>query len=199
MASIGVNPEEITTVILTHLHGDHAGGGTRWATPDNLPGPVVPTFPNARYQVQRLDMADAAFPNERTGATYLPDNWRPLQDHGVLDIVDGDQQVTPSVRTQVSPGHTPGIQAVWVENGGESLLFLGDAASWAVHFERLAWVPAFDVDPMTSIETKRRLRVQATAKDALLVFQHDGQVVTGRLRPGPKGLIVVPEIVEPRG
>jgi len=196
LASVGVRAEEITTVILTHLHGDHAGGGTRWDTPDHTPGPIIPTFPNARYLVQRLDMADAAFPNERTAATYLPENWRPLQDHGVLDIVDGDQQVTPSVRTQVSPGHTPGIQAVWVENGGESLLFLGDAASWAVHFERLAWVPAFDIDPMTSMETKRRLRAQAQAADALLVFQHDGQVAAGRLHPGPKGPVVVAEIVE---
>ena len=196
LASLGVGPQDVDLVILTHLHGDHAGGGTRWETPDHTPGPIVPTFPNARYQVQRLDMIDASFPNERTAATYLAENWLPLQERGVLDIVDGDQQICAGVRTQVSPGHTPGLQVVWVEDGGESLLFLGDAASWAVHFERLAWVPAFDIDPMTSMETKRRLRSQALAGNALLVFQHDGQVITGRLRPGPKGLVVEPVLFE---
>lgn len=196
MATLGFQPEDVSIVVLTHLHGDHCGGGTRYAAPDHTPGPIVPTFPNARYIVQRQEMAEASFPNERTVATYLPENWLPLQEAGVLDVVDGDQQVAPGVRAVVAPGHTSGIMVVWVEDGGESLLFLGDAACWAVHFERLAWVPAFDIFPMTSIETKRNLRQEAAAKNTLLVFQHDGQVVTGRLAPGPKGLVVQPEIVE---
>jgi glyoxylase-like metal-dependent hydrolase (beta-lactamase superfamily II) len=196
MASLGFQPEDVDIVVMTHLHGDHCGGSTRYDTPDHSPGPVIPTFPNARHLVQRQDMAEASFPNERTSATYHAENWLPLQERGLLEIVDGDQQVATGVRAVVAPGHTAGIMAVWVEDGGESLLFLGDVASWAVHFERLAWIPAFDIFPMTSIETKRNLQRQALEKEALLVFQHDGQVVTGRLKQGPKRLMVEPEIVE---
>ena len=124
-------------------------------------------------------MADASFPNERTRGTYFPQNWQPLRRSGQLELVDGDQSLAVGVRTLTVPGHTESIQAVWVEDGGESLLFLGDACSWAAHLDRIAWVPSFDLYPMRSIESKRALRLQAEEKNALLVFQHDGQVVTG--------------------
>jgi glyoxylase-like metal-dependent hydrolase (beta-lactamase superfamily II) len=101
------------------------------------------------------------------------------------------------VRTDIAPGHTQAIQVVWVESQGERLLFLTDAASWAVHLQRLAWVPSYDILPMQSIETKRRLRHEALEREALLVFQHDPQVVTGRLIPGKRGPEVRPLITEP--
>ena len=196
MRRLGFEPENVDTVILTHLHGDHAGGGTRWDSIDGSPGPVVPAFPKARYLVQRIDLADAAYPNERTVATYFPDNWKPLAAAGQLVVVDGPQRLGSAVRTDVAPGHTAAIQVVWVESGGDSLLFLGDACSWAAHMNRLAWVPSFDILPMMSIETKRRLAAEALHRNTLLVFQHDAQVVTGRLAPGPRGPQVQPEITE---
>jgi glyoxylase-like metal-dependent hydrolase (beta-lactamase superfamily II) len=192
MRAVGIAPEEVAIVLLTHLHGDHAGGATRF-TPDQ-PGGLAATFPNARYIGQRIDLAAAVYPNERTAATYVADNWRPLLESGQLEVVDGPQQLARGVRTQMAPGHTDALQVVWVEDGGESLLFLGDAANWAVHLERLAWVPAFDIDPMTAIETKRALRVEAQARNALLVFQHDAHVVTGRLVEGARGPVVQPEL-----
>ncbi len=195
--SVGFEPEEVDVVLLTHLHGDHCGGSTRWDSDDGSPGPVVPTFPRARYLVQRLELAAASFPNERTRGTYFPENWEPLQERGLLEVVDGDLDLAPGVRTQVVPGHTESIQVVWVESGGESLLFLGDTCSWAVHMERLAWVPAYDILPMSSIEGKRNLRRAALRKDALLVFQHDARVVVGRLEPEEDHRVrVVPVIQE---
>ncbi len=179
--SLGFQPEDVCIVLLTHLHGDHCGGSTRWDTLDGSPGPVVPTFPQARYLVQRLELAAASFPNERTRGTYFSENWEPLRVRDMLEVVDGDLELATGVRTQVVPGHTESIQVVWVESGGESLLFLGDTCSWAVHMERLAWVPAYDIYPMTSIEGKRNLRRAALRKDALLVFQHDAYTVAGRL------------------
>lgn len=196
LRKVGFQPEDVDLVILTHLHGDHAGGATRWATADHSPGPVVATFPRARYLCQRLDLAEASFPNERTFATYHAHNWQPLLDNGQLEVVDGPQRVDASVRTDIAPGHTAALQMVWVENGGEGLLFLGDACNWAAHLNRLAWVPAFDIYPMTSIETKRRIRQEAYERNTLLVFQHDAQVVTGRLVDGARGPEVRPEITE---
>ncbi len=186
LASVGYAPGDVDTVLLTHLHGDHAGGSTRWDE-DQQP---VPTFPNARYVCQRLDLADASFPNERTRATYHADNWQPLLDRGQLDVVDGPQRLAGGVRTQIAPGHTAALQVVWVESDGESLLFLGDACSLVPHMNRLAWVPAFDIFPMTSIETKRALRDEAFQRETLLVFQHDPQVATGRLAEGERGVEV---------
>jgi glyoxylase-like metal-dependent hydrolase (beta-lactamase superfamily II) len=195
----GFAPEDVDIVLCTHFHGDHIGGSTRWDTEDGAPAPgaaAVPVFPRARYIGQRLELADASFPNERTAATYVAENFKPLLDCGLLDIVDGPQRLAPGVRTDLVPGHTACLQAVWVEDGGESLLFLTDAAPWAVQFERLAWVPAFDIAPLQSMETKRRLRQEAAERAALLVFQHDSQVVTAHLAPGKRGLAVVPEISE---
>jgi len=193
---VGYGPEEVAIVIQTHLHADHMGGATRWDTPDHTPGHVVATFPNARYLVQRLDLAEASFPNERTQATFHAHNWQPLLATGQLAVIDGPQQVAPGVRTDIAPGHTLALQMVWVESAGESLLFLGDACSWAAHLNRLAWVPAFDIYPQTSIETKRRIAQEALYRNTLLVFQHDPQVVTGRLATGPRGPEVQPEITE---
>lgn len=193
---VGYCPAEIALVIQTHLHADHIGGATRWDTPDHSPGQVIPTFPNARYLVQRIDLAEASFPNERTQATFHDHNWLPLIASGQLEVVDGPQSVAPGVRTDIAPGHTAALQTVWVESNGESLLFLSDACSWAAHLNRLAWVPAFDIYPQTSIETKRRITQEALQRNTLLVFQHDAQVVTGRLIPGPRGPEVQPEITE---
>lgn len=202
LARVGFAPEDVDIVLLTHFHGDHIGGATRWDTADGRQAPnaaAVPVFPRARCIGQRIDLADASFPSERTAATYPPENFKPLLDCGVLDVVDGPQRLAPGVRTDIAPGHTSSLQVVWVEDRGESLLFLGDAASWAVHLERLAWVPAYDTAPLQSMETKRRLRLEAAERNALLVFQHDAQVVTARLTPGKRGPAVAPEISEPPG
>ena len=196
MRRVGFGPEDVDIVLMTHLHADHAGGCTQWSDPTEPESEAVPSFPNARYLIQRLEMADAAFPNERTRGTYFANNWEPLRRTGQLELVDGDQSLAAGVRTVTAPGHTGSIQAVWVEDAGESLLFLGDACSWAAHLDRLAWVPSFDLEPMRSIEGKRNLRREAEEKNALLVFQHDGQVVTGRLRQGARGAVVEPEIME---
>ena len=188
----GFQPEDVEIVLLTHLHGDHAGGCTRSAGDDGT-GPLVATFPNARYLAQRIELSEASFPNERTAATYIRDNWQPLLANEQMRVVDGPQQLGSQVRTSITPGHTAALQVVWVEDQGERLIFLGDACSWAVHMDRLAWVPAYDIYPMASIETKRALRQEIMAHDTLMVFQHDPQVVTGRLIEGARGPAVQAE------
>ncbi len=196
LRKVGYQPEDIDFVILTHFHRDHVGGATRWDTPNHTPGPVVATFPKACYLGQRLDLAEASFPNERTNATFHAENWEVLLASGQLQVVDGPQRIGKHIRTDIAPGHTAALQMVWVEDQGESLLFVGDACNWAAHMNRLAWVQAFDIFPLTSIETKRRIRQEAFERNTLLVFQHDAQVVTGRLVQGERGPEVKPEITE---
>ena len=195
LATLGYLPKDIRVVVMTHMHSDHIGGGTRWEV-DDLAGRVVPTFPDARYVAQRQELAAASFPNERTRGTYFAHNWEPLQQSGQLDVVDGPQQIATGVRTETAAGHTASLQVIWVEDGGEALCFLGDACSMAAHMSRLAWVPAFDLDPMMSIETKRRLQHQILRTNALVIFQHDPEIVSARLVEQGGAVAVESEIRE---
>lgn len=192
---LGFAPEEIEIVINTHLHSDHCGGNTILRE-----GEVVPTFPRAEYWIQRLEWADACYPNERTKATYLAENFVPLEKRGQLRLLYGDTRVTSEVRCIVLRGHTRAHQSVVIESGGEAAIYLGDLASWTVSIERLAWTSAFDVEPLETIETKRCIRNWALEKDALLIFGHDSRVQMGYLQEEGgkyKVIEVAPEPAKP--
>lgn len=178
LARIGVMPQDIDLVVNTHLHADHCGGNTRRDGEE-----IVPTFPRAEYWVQRQEFLDASFPNERTKATYFPDNFIPLER---VCLLDGDTQVTDEVRTMVTPGHTRSHQSILIESGGQKALFLGDLAGRTIYLENLAWVPAYDLEPMVSIETKRRIRQWAFEENVLLIFQHDAVMTLGHIHPDVK-------------
>ena len=191
LAEAGFAPEDVDIVINTHLHADHCGGNTRW---EDAPGtPAVPTFPRATYWIQRWELADASFPDERTRGTYFPENFEPLREAGQLRLIDGDTWITDEVRTWVTPGHTRSHQCVVIESRGEAAIFLADAAAWAIHLERLAWVPAYDIEPLVSIQTKKSILAWAAHAQARLIFQHDPRVDVATLAPGDKGWRVVPD------
>lgn len=179
LAKLGIGPRDIDLVINTHLHADHCGGNTIGEGTDGL----LPTFERATYCVQRLELADALFPNERTQATYRLENLEPVQQRGQLRVLWGDTRITEEVRVVVTPGHTRAHQCVLIESEGEKAVFLGDVASWPVHLERLAWVSAYDVEPLVSIETKRSLARWAVEEHVLLLFEHHPQIMAGYLHP----------------
>lgn len=178
LARLGVAPEDVDILLATHLHSDHFAGATVWAGD----GRAVPTFPRAEYWVQRMEWADARYPNERTRGTYLPENLLPLEASGRLRLLDGDTSVTSQVRTVVAPGHTRALQCVILEAGGQSAIYLSDLAPLAVNLTRLAWIPAFDVLPLETLESKRRIRDWALKHDALIIFEHDANLPVGHLR-----------------
>jgi glyoxylase-like metal-dependent hydrolase (beta-lactamase superfamily II) len=177
LARQGVAPEDVDVVVLTHLHADHCGGSTRW-----LDGRFVPTFPRAEYWVQQREWDDAHHPNERTRATYYTVNFDPLEATRKLCLLRGDAPVTRGVRVAVAPGHTAGIQAVVIESGDHTAVFLSDLAFFHWQLERLAWVSAYDIDPMTTIETKRRWQPWLVERQATVFFQHDPLMAVGELK-----------------
>jgi glyoxylase-like metal-dependent hydrolase (beta-lactamase superfamily II) len=179
LAALGVAPEEIDIVINTHLHADHCGGNTRY----DEDGDLVPTFPNALYYVQRIELADAMFPNERTRATYRRENIEPVESAGQLRVLWGDTRLTDEVRVLVTPGHTPSHQSVVIESGGETAVFLADTAHWPLHMEKLEVLTAYDVQPLVTLETKRRLARWAIEHRALLIFNHHPDSMAGYLHP----------------
>jgi len=178
LVRLGIASGDVDIVLATHLHSDHFGGATIWGPG----GEAVPTFPQAEYWVQRREWADARYPNERTRGTYLPENLLPLEASGRLRLLDGDTAVTSQVRTIVTPGHTRAHQCVVLESGGGTAVYLSDLAPLVVNLERLAWIPAFDVEPLETLESKRRIRDWALAADAILIFEHDPDLPLGRLR-----------------
>lgn len=177
LARHGVKPDDVDLVIDTHLHADHCSGNTAF-----MPGTseVRPTFPNAEYVVQRREYEDAMRPNERTRATYVPINYQPLVESGQMRLLDGDTEIVPGIYGIVARGHTPALMVIRFESGGQHAAFIGDLASYAIHFEKLGWMTAYDVEPLETLESKRRWQQWALETGALLIFQHDPKIVAGR-------------------
>lgn len=183
LAAIGKSASDIDIVIDTHLHDDHCGGNFRLAAD----GSRRPAFPKAEYLVQRREYEDATQLNERTRATYRRENYVPLLESGQMRLLDGDAEIAPGVSALVTPGHTPGHMSVRIKSAGQHAAFLCDMASLAVHFERLAWMSAFDVEPLVTLETKRRWQAWALETRALLIFPHDAETPAGRLTHDERG------------
>jgi glyoxylase-like metal-dependent hydrolase (beta-lactamase superfamily II) len=195
LAKLGIEPTDIDLVIDTHLHSDHAGGNTKFV--EGSTTEVEPTFPNAEYVVQHREYEDAMRPNERTAATYFPFNYQPLVESGQMRLLDGDKEFLPGITGIVTPGHTPAHMSIRFESNGEHAMFLCDMASYAVHFERLGWMTAYDVEPLRTMESKRVWQKWALENDAIVIFPHDAKRPIGRLSQAENGAITVEPIDEP--
>ena len=176
LAQLGFAPADVSLVINTHLHFDHAGGNT-WRTPS---GTVEAAFPNARYVVQRGEMEWATHTNERTAASYFGPNWDAIVQAGRFDLVDGEPELRPGLQLMRTPGHTPYHQSVKLTSAGETAVFLADVTPTAAHLP-LPWIMGYDVEPLVTLESKRTLLAQAAASDWLLVFEHDATHAWGRI------------------
>ena len=171
-----LSPKDIDAVILTHLHFDHCGGSTKI----NRNGKPTPTFGNAKYFVQRTAWEEATNPNERSRASYHPDDFLPLMQKGQLHLLDGDQEIVPGVSVKVTNGHTMGHQIVLVNSGGERVAFMGDLVPTPFHLE-LPYIAAYDRFPDETLEQKRSLLQQAEQEGWLMVFSHGCDHISGYL------------------
>ncbi len=186
LAKHGVRPEDITLCILTHLHFDHAGGSTRFDAGGNL----VPSFPNARYVVQKRDLEDAKRPHLRVKASYLPKNWEPLEAAGLLDTVDGATVILPGISVRLAPGHIAGLQNVVVKGDGKKLVYLADLIPTARHIQP-AWVMGYDLDVVTCVDERQKVLDEVAGTGTVLVFEHDPDIPAGTVSKDPKGRYVV--------
>jgi len=186
LAKHGVKPADITLCILTHLHFDHAGGSTRF----DADGRTVPSFPNARYVVQAQDLADARHPHLRVKASYLPQNWEPLEAAGLLDTVDGSTELLPGISVRPAPGHIEGLQNVVIEGGGKRLLYLADLIPTARHIQP-AWVMGYDLDVVTCVDERQKVLAEVTGNGTVCVFEHDPEIPAGTVSRDAKGRYLV--------
>ncbi|HVR88825.1 MAG TPA: MBL fold metallo-hydrolase [Candidatus Limnocylindria bacterium] len=167
LASRGVRPEDVTLVVNTHLHFDHSGGNTR-RDGDTL----VATFPRASYVFQRLEWIDAMHANERTRASYFPDDYAPLEAAGKLELVDEAVEILPGIRLDRVQGHTRGTQTVRVSDRKGTVFFSSDFMPDRHHLP-LPWIPAFDLYPLDTLEAKRTILKRAADEEWIVGFTHD--------------------------
>lgn len=183
LAKRGVTPDDITDVILTHLHFDHAGGSTIRRN-----GEVVPAFPKAKYYVQRAHWELSQRPGEKDRGSFMKDDFQPLFDHGVLEFTEGEGELFPGIRTIVCNGHTSAQQLPLISDGKTTLLFCCDLIPTMSHVP-LPYVMAYDVRPLVTIEEKKKVLGRASEEGWILFLEHDPAVEAITVKPSEKGFV----------
>ena len=169
MARAGFNPEQITMVVNTHLHTDHAGGNTR-----RHHGSIIPTFPNATYCVQEREWESACAPHPLHADLYHALDFEPLQASRNLRLLSGNSQLTEAVECRLYPGHTPGHQIVVISSGTERGAILGDLATLRWQLADPVWTCPYDLLPATNFDSKREVLEWLNANGSSVVaFGHD--------------------------
>ena len=175
-----VRAEDVTDVILTHLHFDHSGGATTRSG--------APAFPNARYYVQKRQWAQALNPTERDRASYITTDYLPLMDSGVLELLDGELELFPGVHILLSDGHTPALQMVKVCGDGKTLFYPGDLVPFTSHIP-LPYIPAFDLQPLVTLEEKKKILKMAADENWKLFFGHDPEIAFATVKKFGEGYL----------
>jgi len=167
LRELGLTARDIDIVIFTHLHFDHGGGATKL----DRTGSAVPTFPKAKYMVQEACWEEANNPNERYKDRYYDDDFLPLQEKGMLTLLEGDSEVIPGVSVKVANGPSEGHQIVLVERGSEKIAYVGDLIPTVYHMP-LSSISALDESPNHTLSQKRDLIRMAVEGGWLIVFGH---------------------------
>lgn len=164
----GCSTKEISIVVNTHLHFDHAGGNTILNS-ENL---IVPQFPNARYFVSKSEYEHAENPSPRDRASYLPENWRPLVEAGQIELKPDEYEVVEGLTMRQMRGHNATMQTFCLRRGTETLFGFADLIP-TVHHLSFPWIMSYDLFPLETLEAKENLLPQAIRDNWLCLFYHD--------------------------
>jgi methylmalonyl-CoA epimerase len=176
LADAGLSSDAIDLVLASHLHWDHVGGATH-----RRDGRLAPRFRRARYLIRAAEWEEATHPHERNRASYLPDDFVPLGEAGVVTFFDGDETLRPGVRVVRTGGHTGQHQIVFIEAGEQTAVFVADLIPTTAHLQD-AWIMGYDLFPMETLAFKRRFIREAIDREYLILFEHDPHVAAGYIR-----------------
>ncbi len=159
--------DDITDVIITHFHFDHAGGGTKME--NNKP---VPTFPNAEYYVQKRNLDHAKNRNVKDAVSYLVENYKPLIDSGRLKTINGNKKLFSGVSVMEMNGHTVGQQVVKIYDEDNTIVYCGDLIPTASHIH-IPFIMGYDLFPVYTMQEKKKFLARAEKDGWILFFEHD--------------------------
>tara|TARA_B100000925_G_scaffold277672_1_gene245826 strand:+ start:21 stop:872 length:852 start_codon:yes stop_codon:yes gene_type:complete len=182
IARAGYTREEITDVVLTHLHFDHCGG----AVQKRPNGDLELTFPNAIHWSEENHWKWATDPNPRERASFLKENILPIKESGMLKFVNDDTEIIPELWFAIADGHTHGMLIPHLEIGEETLVFMADLLPSPTHIP-LAWVMGYDIDPLQTIREKEAFLAEATENNFILFYEHDPVIECSRVVQTEKG------------
>jgi glyoxylase-like metal-dependent hydrolase (beta-lactamase superfamily II) len=177
-----INFEDITDVIVTHMHFDHIGGATYFDNDKHL----QLTFPNATHHVQKKHWDWAMNPSEKDGASFMKENYVPINDHGKLNLLDGPGELFPGIEMVVVNGHTPAMQLPKISDEKNTLFYCADLFPTAAHIP-LPYIMGFDVEPMTTLAEKKKILPKAVEENWTLLFEHDPYNIAGKVEQTDKG------------
>ena len=179
----GYGPEDITDMVLTHLHADHCGGGIRYSR-DRTGFETV--FPNATYWISRSHWEWATHPNLREKDAFLEENILPMQESGQLQLIDNELELAPGVELRIYNGHTRGQLIPFIHYNGHTLVFTADLIPSMAHLP-LVWNMSYDVEPLVTIREKETFLQEAFENNYVLFFEHDLYHECCTLKATPKG------------
>lgn len=186
LEKLGFKTDDITDVIVTHLHFDHAGGSTR--IDEN--GKLQLMFPNATYHIQKKHWEWAQNPSDRDKASFFPDNFNLIKEQGHLKLLDGDTKFDDYINLHTVSGHTPCMQLVTVKDDNATLLYTADLFPTTSHIPP-AYIMGYDLFPLTTLDEKKKFLPKIAKENWLLFFEHDAFTETCRVQQNEKGFMVV--------
>jgi glyoxylase-like metal-dependent hydrolase (beta-lactamase superfamily II) len=181
LAAAGIKTNDVTDVILTHLHFDHVGGAVL--------GEGSLRFPNAKHYVQKEQYEWAQAPAEKDRASFMSEMFEPIRESGLLDLIDGGGELFPGVSVLPLYGHTKAMQAVIVSDGSKTLFYPADLMPTSAHIH-VPYVMGYDNHPLITIEEKKSLLPRIVDEEWVVVFEHDAMVDASRLVHGSKGVVL---------
>ncbi len=180
----GYSPEDITDVILTHLHFDHCGGAVSWNADKT---DYVPTFPNATYHVSKLQWELANNPNDREKASFLKENYVPLLTHGCLNLVETESEIIPNISVRFFHGHTAGQMLPLIRYNDKTIVYMADVLALSAHIP-LPYIMGYDMQPLVTLEEKKKFLTEAATHNYILFYEHDYYTEASTVHETEKGV-----------
>jgi glyoxylase-like metal-dependent hydrolase (beta-lactamase superfamily II) len=184
LAKLGYTPDDITDMILTHLHFDHCGGSIKYN--DDKSGYEL-AFRNATYWTSRQQYEWAIEPNRRESASFLKENIIPIEESGHLKLIEEEGEILPNIRVKMYDGHTEGQVIPFINYHGRTIVFMADLLPSAAHIP-LPWIMAYDTRPLITLEDKKSFYKEAVENDYILFLEHDLYNECCTLQVGEKGV-----------
>jgi len=184
LANLGFKPEDITDVLLTHLHFDHTGGAVKFEGDK-----IIPAFPNAKYLIQKKHFDWALNPADKDKASFVKDRFEPIVKEGMMTFLNGEEQIDDEIKVLLVNGHTPGQQIPLISDTTNTLLYTADFLAFSSHVP-LPYIMGYDLQPLVTIEEKKKRLPQAVEENWLLYFEHDPFTIAATITKTEKGFQV---------